>query len=81
MIIDRYSLALTGPPRLVTVRWSRLVQFAMSLAGFVVMHVGAALYHQVVRKDGLLARMSFGFFRSPRARSARLESAERKVVL
>jgi cytochrome b561 len=33
---------------------------AVVLAGFVVLHVGAALYHQVVRKDGLLARMSFG---------------------
>jgi hypothetical protein len=43
MIIDRYSLALTGPPRLVTVRWSRLVQLAMVLAGFVALHVGAAL--------------------------------------
>jgi hypothetical protein len=66
MIIDRYSLAMTGPPRLVTARWSRLVQLAMSpdhdrkRAGFVVLHVGAALYHQVIRNDGLLARMSFG---------------------
>jgi cytochrome b561 len=42
---------------------------AMVLAGFV-LHVGAGLYHQVVRKDGLLARMSFGFLRSPSARQS-----------
>ena len=33
---------------------------AVVLAAFVVLHVGAPLYHQLVRKDGLLARMSFG---------------------
>jgi cytochrome b561 len=30
------------------------------LSGLIVLHVGAALYHQFIRKDGLLARMWFG---------------------
>ena len=36
------------------------VFFAMLLAGFVALHVLAALYHQFVRRDGLFRRMSFG---------------------
>jgi cytochrome b561 len=35
------------------------VFFAMLLAGFVVLHVLAAFYHQFVRRDGLFRRMSF----------------------
>ena len=31
-----------------------------ALAGFVVLHVGAALHHQLVQRDGLLRRMGFG---------------------
>jgi cytochrome b561 len=30
------------------------------LSGLVLMHIGAALYHQFIRKDNLLARMWFG---------------------
>jgi cytochrome b561 len=30
------------------------------LAGFIILHVLAAFYHQIVRKDGLFQRMSFG---------------------
>jgi cytochrome b561 len=33
---------------------------AVLLVGFIVLHVLAAFYHQFVRKDGLLRRMSFG---------------------
>jgi len=33
---------------------------AKLLVGLIVLHASAALYHQFVRKDGLLARMSFG---------------------
>src|SRR4029077_7937902 len=33
---------------------------ALFLAGFVVLHVLAALYHQFVRRDGLFRRMWFG---------------------
>jgi cytochrome b561 len=34
--------------------------FALLLVGLIVLHVLAALYHQFIRKDGLLRRMSFG---------------------
>jgi cytochrome b561 len=34
--------------------------FALLLAGLVLLHIGAALYHQFLRKDNLLARMWFG---------------------
>ena len=33
---------------------------AYTLSGLVLLHVGAALYHQFVRRDNLLARMWFG---------------------
>jgi cytochrome b561 len=33
---------------------------AAILAGFIALHVAAALYHQFVRRDGLLRRMWFG---------------------
>jgi cytochrome b561 len=33
---------------------------ALVLAGFIILHVAAPIYHQFVRKDGLLQRMSFG---------------------
>jgi len=33
---------------------------AALLVVVIVLHVGAALYHQLVHMDGLLARMSFG---------------------
>ena len=33
---------------------------ALLLAYFVILHVAAAIYHQFVRKDGLIRRMSFG---------------------
>jgi cytochrome b561 len=33
---------------------------AALLAGFIILHVLAALYHQFVRKDGLFRRMFFG---------------------
>ncbi len=33
---------------------------ATLLAGFIVLHVGAALYHHLVQRDGLLRRMGFG---------------------
>jgi cytochrome b561 len=33
---------------------------ALLLAGFIILHVLAALYHHFVRKDGLLRRMWFG---------------------
>jgi cytochrome b561 len=32
----------------------------MLLVGFITLHVLAALYHQLVRKDGLFQRMFFG---------------------
>jgi cytochrome b561 len=34
--------------------------FAAILAGFIILHVLAALYHQFVRRDGLFRRMWFG---------------------
>jgi cytochrome b561 len=33
---------------------------ATALIGLVLLHIAAAIYHQVIRKDGLLSRMSFG---------------------
>jgi hypothetical protein len=36
------------------------VLFALLLVGFIILHVLAALYHQFVKKDVLLLRMSFG---------------------
>jgi cytochrome b561 len=33
---------------------------AMLLTGFIVLHIGAALFHQFVQRDGLLRRMGFG---------------------
>lgn len=33
---------------------------AFSLSALILLHVGAALYHQFIRKDGLLERMAFG---------------------
>ena len=36
---------------------------AYALAGLIVMHVGAALYHYFIRKDGVLARMLPGLRR------------------
>jgi cytochrome b561 len=38
--------------------WHQISAFA--LAGLVVLHVGAALKHQFIDRDGLLKRMSFG---------------------
>jgi cytochrome b561 len=34
--------------------------FSYVLSGLVALHIGAALYHQFIRKDNLLARMWFG---------------------
>ncbi len=42
------------PPRYVHAIATKL------LAGLIVLHVAAAIWHQFVRKDGLLARMGFG---------------------
>ncbi len=42
------------PPRAVHGIVAKLLMLAISL------HVGAALYHQFVRRDGLLSRMGFG---------------------
>ena len=40
---------------------SKLVPYiATILAGFIVLHVLAALYHQFVMKDGLFRRIFFG---------------------
>jgi Prokaryotic cytochrome b561 len=36
------------------------VLFALLFVGFIILHVLVALYHQFVKKDGLLLRMSFG---------------------
>jgi cytochrome b561 len=48
------------PPTLMTYpTFVAHVFFAMLLAGFVVLHVLAAFYHQFVRRDGLFRRMSF----------------------
>ncbi len=33
---------------------------ATALIGLVLLHIGAALYHQVIRKDGLMSRMTIG---------------------
>jgi len=33
---------------------------ARLLVALLVLHAGAALYHQIIRKDGLLSRMWFG---------------------
>lgn len=40
--------------------WVAHFWLATLLAGFVVLHVGAALHHQFVQRDGLLRRMGFG---------------------
>jgi cytochrome b561 len=34
--------------------------FSYVLSGLVALHVGAALFHQFIRKDNLLSRMWFG---------------------
>jgi cytochrome b561 len=34
--------------------------FAKALFALIALHIGAALYHQVIHKDGLLSRMWFG---------------------
>ena len=34
-----------------------LIRFAIALAGLVVLHVAAALKHQLIDRDGLLTRM------------------------
>lgn len=34
--------------------------FAYVLSALVLLHIGAALYHQFIRKDGLLSRMGYG---------------------
>jgi len=39
--------------------WVAHGYLAALLAGFILLHILAALYHQFVRKDGLLRRMSF----------------------
>ena len=33
---------------------------ALAMDALILMHIGAALFHQIIRKDHLLARMSFG---------------------
>lgn len=33
---------------------------ALALDAIILLHIGAALFHQIVRKDNLMARMSFG---------------------
>jgi len=40
--------------------WVAHFWLATLLAGFIVLHVGAALHHQLVQRDGLLRRMGFG---------------------
>ena len=40
--------------------WVAHFGLATLLLGFIVLHVGAALHHQLVRRDGLLRRMGFG---------------------
>ncbi|MFN8399466.1 MAG: cytochrome b/b6 domain-containing protein [Anaerolineales bacterium] len=40
--------------------WARHSLFSYILAALVVLHVGAALYHQFIRKDNLLSRMWYG---------------------
>ena len=40
--------------------WVAHFWLATLLLGFIVLHVGAALHHQLVRRDGLLRRMGFG---------------------
>jgi cytochrome b561 len=40
--------------------WVAHSWLATLLAGFVALHVGAALHHQLVQRDGLLRRMGFG---------------------
>jgi len=40
--------------------WAAHFWLATLLLGFIVLHVGAALHHQLVRRDGLLRRMGFG---------------------
>jgi cytochrome b561 len=40
--------------------WVAHFWLATLLAGFVALHVGAALHHQLVQRDGLLRRMGFG---------------------
>ena len=44
--------------------WVAHGYLAALLAGLITVHVLAALYHLIIRKDGLFRRMSFG--RSPR---------------
>jgi cytochrome b561 len=39
--------------------WVAHVSLALLLVGLIVLHVLAALYHHLVRKDGLLRRMLF----------------------
>jgi len=38
----------------------KAIEGAFALLGLVLLHVGAALYHQLVRRDRLLARMGIG---------------------
>ena len=40
--------------------WVAHFWLATLLVGFIVLHLGAALHHQLVQRDGLLRRMGFG---------------------
>lgn len=54
-------LPLPPPPALIS-RWIPVVHLwtAIGLGLLIVLHVGAALYHQFLRRDNLLARMWYG---------------------
>ncbi|MGB0721218.1 MAG: cytochrome b [Gammaproteobacteria bacterium] len=56
--------ALTGPDKAVQsfAEWAHLGFFWVFL-GLIVLHAGAALYHHVVLRDGILAAMTSGFRR------------------
>ena len=45
---------------MVYAEWARHSLFSYTLAALVALHVGAALYHQFIRKDNLLSRMWYG---------------------
>jgi cytochrome b561 len=55
------ALPLPSPPALVN-RWIPVVHLwtAIGLGLLIALHIGAAFYHQFLRKDNLLARMWYG---------------------
>ncbi|HEY6257431.1 MAG TPA: cytochrome b/b6 domain-containing protein [Xanthobacteraceae bacterium] len=60
LIVFGASGAPLPPTLMIYPTFKAHVFFAALLAGFILLHVLAAIYHQFIRKDGLFGRMWFG---------------------